>query len=94
MIHGASGSVGMALIQLAKYMGLFTIGTAGSEPGLEMLKAAGANLALNHTDSDYVQAMKKSFPNGLDLIIELESGLTINTDLELIKPKLGKIVVC
>jgi NADPH2:quinone reductase len=43
LIHGASGGVGTAALQIARAMGLDIFGTAGTEPGLELVKREGRN---------------------------------------------------
>lgn len=50
LIHGASGGVGVAAVQWAKNAGLKIIGTAGSAEGLSLVKAEGADFALDHSD--------------------------------------------
>jgi NADPH2:quinone reductase len=49
-VHGASGAVGLAAVQLARAWGCFVVGTAGSEPGLAAVRAAGAHVAVNHRE--------------------------------------------
>ena len=53
LVHGASGGVGSAAVQLARAAGMTVIGTAGSERGLELVKKEGAHHVLNHaSDGD------------------------------------------
>ena len=42
LIHGASGGVGTAAVQLARAFGMNIIGTAGTEKGLELVRQQGA----------------------------------------------------
>src|SRR5262249_15461733 len=49
LIHGASGGVGIACIQIAHAMGLTVFGTAGTAKGLELIKREGADHAFDHT---------------------------------------------
>ncbi len=42
-VHGASGAVGLAAVQLAKDAGCFVVGTAGTPQGAEAVKQAGAD---------------------------------------------------
>src|SRR6185295_15980220 len=48
LIHGASGGVGTAAVQWARSAGMTIIGTAGTEQGLELVKAEGADHVFNH----------------------------------------------
>src|SRR5262249_35687937 len=49
LIHGASGGVGTAAIQIARNIGLTVFGTAGSAKGLELIKREGAHQAFDHS---------------------------------------------
>jgi NADPH2:quinone reductase len=94
LIHGASGSVGIAAIQLAKAQGLIVIGTAGSQAGLDLVKAQGADHVFNHHQSDtYLNEIKSLFPDGLDIVLEMLANVNLDKDLSLLKWKRGRIVV-
>ena len=41
LIHGASGGVGLAAIQIAKFLGLNVVGTAGSAEGIKLVESFG-----------------------------------------------------
>ena len=43
LVHGASGSVGLAAVQMARAAGLTVIGTAGTDDGLALVAAEGAH---------------------------------------------------
>ena len=60
LIHGASGAVGLAAVQLAVNNGMTVIGTAGTEEGLQLIKANGAKFAFNHRDPGYLDDLKQS----------------------------------
>ncbi len=93
MIHGASGSVGTASIQLAKSYGLKIIGTAGTTEGLKMVKDQGADFVYNHRDTDYIERLKQQFPNGIDIILEMIANINLNNDMQMLSYKRGRIVV-
>lgn len=93
LIHGASGSVGLAAIQLAKATGLKIIGTAGSSHGLELVKNQGADHIFNHKDSNYMEKIKELFPDGLDIVLEMLANVNLNNDLQILKWKKGRVVV-
>src|SRR5271154_7328714 len=46
-VHGASGGVGTAAVQLARAAGLTVIGTAGSDRGAQLIRDLGAGRVLN-----------------------------------------------
>src|SRR5258708_26543492 len=49
LVHGASGGVGTASLQIARAMGLTVFGTASTEKGLECGRRECAHQAFNHT---------------------------------------------
>src|SRR5437868_13874048 len=50
LVHGASGGVGIASVQLARALGLTVCGTAATAKGLELVKREGAHQALDHAN--------------------------------------------
>jgi NADPH2:quinone reductase len=93
LVHGASGGVGVASVQLAKRAGLKVIGTAGTEEGLRLVREQGANLALNHKLPDYLEELK-SFTGGkgVGIILEMAAHTNLGKDLTLLA-KHGRVVV-
>ena len=93
LVHGASGGVGVAAVQLGKLAGLKVIGTAGTEEGLRLVKEEGAALALNHKDPDYLkQLMIFTKGRGVNIILEMAAHLNLGKDLGLLA-KWGRVVV-
>lgn len=93
LVHGASGGVGIAAIQLAKAAGLSVIGTAGTEEGLKLIRREGADQALNHKKSGYLEQVSKcTGGKGVDVILEMAAHLNLGKDLEILALK-GRIVV-
>ena len=93
LIQGASGGVGIALIQLAKTIGLHVIGTAGTPEGLKMIKELGCDQVFNHKEAGFIEKIKEAYPNGVEVIIEMSAHINLNRDLELLKFKRGRVVV-
>lgn len=93
LIHGASGGVGIAAIQLAKGLGLTVIGTAGTEAGLDLLSGAGADHVVSHHDANRVAAIQDMTEGrGVDLVLEMLANVNLATDLELLAMH-GTVVV-
>ena len=92
-IHGASGGVGTASIQLAKRAGLTVIASAGSARGCELVKLQGADYIVNHTTNDYMKTVTQvSGGVGPDLILEMLANVNLAADLDVVS-KYGRIIV-
>jgi NADPH2:quinone reductase len=52
LVHGASGGVGMAAVDLGKHLGATVIGTGGSDEKLNIVKSRGADHVINYTLDD------------------------------------------
>ncbi|XP_076048557.1 quinone oxidoreductase-like isoform X2 [Oratosquilla oratoria] len=93
LVHGASGSVGLAAVQLAKAYGMTVVGTAGTAEGLELVSSQGADAVYNHRDSSYMDKLKKNPETKFDVILEMLSNVNLGHDLELMKPKGRTIII-
>ena len=72
LVHGASGGVGIAAVQLARAAGLTVFGTAGSDTGMELAKREGAHHVLNHAKEGYLdELMKLTQGQGVNIILEM-----------------------
>jgi NADPH:quinone reductase len=92
-IHGASGSVGTSAIQLAKRAGLKVIGSAGTSKGLELVRAQGADHAVNHTEQNYMDEVRRfTGGKGPELILEMLANVNLAADMD-VAAKFGRIIV-
>jgi NADPH2:quinone reductase len=93
LIHGASGGVGIAAIQLARAAGMTIIGTAGSESGRTLVKTQGACHVLNHRAPDYLQTvMTLTEGRGVNVILEVAAHVNLGKDLGVLA-RGGRVVV-
>jgi NADPH2:quinone reductase len=93
LVHGASGGVGIAAVQIARAMGLTVFGTASTEKGLELVKREGAHHAFDHSKSGYLeQILKATTGRGVDLVLEMLANANLGQDLKLLAPR-GRVVV-
>ena len=93
LVHGASGGVGIAAVQLARAMGLTVVGTAGSERGRKLVREQGAHHVLDHTAADYMTELGRvTDGRGPDVIIENLANVNLARDLEAVA-RYGRIVV-
>lgn len=93
LIHGASGAVGLAGVQIAKAHGLKVVGTAGSDAGLQVVKDAGADVVVNHREADHLkQALDKLGSKGFDVILEIKANTNLGMDMAALN-NLGRICI-
>jgi len=93
LIHGASGGVGLATVQLALAAGLDVTGTAGSEAGSDLVAAQGAVHVLDHRDPGHLDAaLDLAGGRGFDLIVEFLANENLANDLKALAPR-GRIIV-
>jgi NADPH2:quinone reductase len=92
-IHGASGGVGIAAVQLAVARGLRVIGTASNGRGQELVKQQGAQHVLDHHASDYLEKLTAlTDGRGPEVIIEMLANVNLMKDLSVLAPH-GRVVV-
>jgi len=87
LVHGASGAVGTAALQLAKSLDLTTIGTAGSTRGLELVQQQGADHVLDHTQSGYLNIVAElTNGSGPNIILEMLANENLAGDIDIAAP--------
>lgn len=92
LVHGASGGVGLAAVQIAHAYGLTVIGTAGSDRGRDAVKASGADFVLDHTRPGYLDALKTLMGGSPDIILEMLANVNLAKDLGAVAQG-GRVVV-
>ncbi len=93
LVHGGSGTVGLAAIQYAKQLGMTVIATAGTEAGIKFLQDHGCDHVANHHDSDYCEAiMMATGGRGVDLILEMIANVNLDKDLKMLAHS-GRVVI-
>jgi NADPH2:quinone reductase len=93
LVHGASGGVGTAAVQLARSRGLRVFGTAGSDEGLKLVREQGAHEVFDHrAHAHFEQIMKATSGHGVDVIVELLANVNLDSDLTILA-KGGRVVV-
>jgi NADPH2:quinone reductase len=92
LIHGGSGSVGQAAIQLGRGRGLECFATAGTDRGCELIEKLGAQ-SFNHNNKDYLeQLLKATGGRGFDVILEMLANTNLENDLNMLA-KGGRVVI-
>ena len=93
LIHGASGGVGTAAVQLARAGGLHVFGTAGTERGRTLVMEQGAHAVFDHGAEGYLaEIMKATSGRGIDVILEMAAHVNLAKDLTILASR-GRVVV-
>ncbi|CAL0302553.1 unnamed protein product [Lupinus luteus] len=82
-VSAASGAVGQLVGQFAKLTGCYVVGSAGSKEKVDLLKnKLGFDEAFNYKDEpDLNAALKRYFPEGIDIYFENVGGKTLDAVL-------------
>lgn len=87
LIQAVAGGVGIAALQLAKYAGLTTYGTASSEQKLEFARQKGLDFAINYREDDFEVALKKlTSDQGVKFVLDSIGGTTLRKGYDCLKP--------
>jgi NADPH2:quinone reductase len=93
LVHGASGGVGTAALQLARARGLRVFGTAGSDEGMKLAREQGAHEVFDHRAPDHFQQiMNATDGRGVDVIVEMLANVNLGKDLTILA-KGGRVAV-
>lgn len=93
LIHGATGGVGLAAVQLAAAHGAIVLGTGSTEEGRALATQNGAAKVFDHKEPGYEkQILDATQGKGVDVIIEMLANVNLDRDLGLVGPS-GRIVV-
>lgn len=91
LIHGGTGGVGIAAIQLALHLDLKVFATYGSSQGRKLLKKLGIEYFFNHHDKEHFNQIRE-LSGGIDVIVEMLANVNLNDDLKIMAQN-GRIIV-
>jgi NADPH:quinone reductase len=93
LIHGATGGVGTAAVQLARAGGMQVIATGGTDAGRKQALEQGAHYAIDHKDPKHLeQVMNITAGRGVDVIIEMLANINLGSDLPMLA-KNGRVII-
>jgi NADPH2:quinone reductase len=104
LVHGASGAVGLACVQMARGLGCEVWGTASTQAGQDAVRRAGAHEVFEHAStvggtnggadgSAGIEAMLRGQAHaGVHVVIEMLANVNLQHDTRLVA-KGGRIVV-
>ena len=90
LVHGANGSVGTTLVQLAKHVGVRVIGTA-SPRHHDALREMGVE-PLDYNDADLAKSLRRLAPQGADAVFDHVGGESAVASFKMLAP--GGTLVC
>ena len=85
LIFGASGAVGSLAVQFAKSYDAKVIGTARSTEAKKLVRELGAAKVIDPTENDAVEQVRAFAPNGIDAVLALAGGDSLQRLLKLVR---------
>jgi NADPH:quinone reductase-like Zn-dependent oxidoreductase len=90
LVHAAAGGVGHLAVQLAVAAGARVVGTAGAR-NREFVLGLGAEEIVDHTRDDLVSAVRRLYPDGVDVVLDTLGCEVQRRSLHVLKPG-GRLV--
>ena len=84
LVHGASGGVGLAAVEVGKAMGAFVIATASSADKLETARRHGADHVIDYRAGEFRNEVKELTNGGADVIFDPVGGDVFDQSLRCI----------
>lgn len=81
LVHGATGAVGIATVQLALAAGMDVVASAGTAAGAELLRQQGVDTVIMHNEADHLVPFQ-TLENGFDIVIEMLANHNLDQDLK------------
>jgi putative PIG3 family NAD(P)H quinone oxidoreductase len=90
LVHGGGSGIGTFAIQLGKALGA-TVVTTARAPKHEQLRALGADLVIDYTTDDFVEATR-DFCGGADVLLDIMGAKYLTRNIEVLAPN-GRMTV-
>ncbi len=92
LVHGGSGGIGSAAIQVGKAFGCTVFTTARSAEKCRACEEMGADRAINYTEEDFVEVVKEATGGkGCTVVLDMVGGDYFNRNLDVLAPE-GRLV--
>ena len=92
LVHGGSGGIGSATIQLASALGVQVFTTASGDEDRAFCRELSADVVIDYKTEDFVSVVKeKTAGEGVDLILDIVGGDYIQRNIEALAHK-GRLV--
>lgn len=92
LVHGASGGVGLAAVEIGKIRGTTVVATAGSPEKLQAVRAHGADHVINYRTEDFrARVLELTDGRGVDAVYDPVGGDVFMQSLRCMAPE-GRIM--
>ena len=92
LVQAASSGVGMAAVQIGKYLGAKVLATTSGEEKCRRVRDLGADVVIDYTTSYFVaEVMQVTHQRGVDVILEMVGGDIYQKSLTVLAPG-GRLV--
>jgi len=94
LVYGASGGLGMAMLQIAKAFGIKIIGTVSDDSKLNFAYSLGSDYVINRNKKEIVPEVEEiTHGLGVDAVVDTAGQKTMTTSINSVR-KGGKIAMC
>ncbi|MGH8598967.1 MAG: NADPH:quinone oxidoreductase family protein [Gammaproteobacteria bacterium] len=92
LVHGASGGVGIAAVEIGKILGATVVATAGTEAKLAIARAHGADYTINYREQEFRhEVLRITEGRGVDAVYDPVGGDVFMQSLRCMAPE-GRIM--
>lgn len=92
LVHGGSGGIGTAAIQIGRAFGATVYTTARTAEKCRVCEELGAARAINYVDEDFVEVVKDATGGkGCDVVLDMVGGDYFKRNLDVLAPE-GRLV--
>lgn len=84
LVHAAAGGLGHLAVQIARAAGARVVGTTSSR-NREFVLGLGAEEIVDYTRENFVEAIRRLYPEGVDVVLDTMGGEIQTRSLELLK---------
>lgn len=90
LIHGGTGGIGTAAIQIARQLGARVLTTVGSDEAIEVVCGLGADQAWNRRTTDVCAAVREM--GGADVVLDVVGGAALADNISMLRTG-GRLVI-
>jgi putative PIG3 family NAD(P)H quinone oxidoreductase len=86
LVHGGSGGIGLAAIQLGKLSGCEVFTTVGNDEKAAACRAIGADHVINYRQADFKDAVRSlTQDQGVDVVLDMVGGSYVQKNLSVLR---------